>query len=159
MLGECAWPTAGIHGVRRWRPFWRRRRSVLRPPGVRIRTLKPCVFDLRLRFGWNVRFKANLSLRLNVRMNAAVICRIAARERSRQDEHPLAAPISAASTDGRPFTGFVTLTVTRRGRNKLPAGSLRDGRHRDRPSSNRSRTRSHTGTAGSRRRRASGPGH
>jgi hypothetical protein len=41
--------------VRRLRPFWRRRFNTVRPFLVAMRTRKPCVFDRRRVFGWNVR--------------------------------------------------------------------------------------------------------
>ena len=47
---------AGVQTERRLRPFLRRRAMTVRPPLVRMRTRKPCVF-LRLRLlGWNVRY-------------------------------------------------------------------------------------------------------
>ena len=40
-----------IHGIKRWRPFWRRRFNALRPPGVLMRIRNPCVLARRRRFG------------------------------------------------------------------------------------------------------------
>jgi hypothetical protein len=40
----------------RLRPLARRRANTARPPWVFIRVRKPCVFERRRRFGWNVRF-------------------------------------------------------------------------------------------------------
>ena len=40
----------------RLRPLARRREMTARPPWVFIRVRKPCTFDRRRRFGWNVRF-------------------------------------------------------------------------------------------------------
>jgi hypothetical protein len=47
----------------RLRPFARRREMTVRPPWVFIRVRKPCTFERRRRFGWNVRFgMKNLAL-------------------------------------------------------------------------------------------------
>lgn len=64
-LGEGLRFVIPFHGVKRWRPFCRRRFNVLRPPAVRIRTLNPWVLARRRRLGWNVLFKGRPSLLRN----------------------------------------------------------------------------------------------
>ncbi len=53
--GEGVFPD---HALRRLRPLARRRLITLRPPGVAMRALNPCLRLRRRLFGWNVRFMA-----------------------------------------------------------------------------------------------------
>jgi hypothetical protein len=50
LLGECL-RRQTFHGVKRWRPFCRRRFTTPRPPAVRMRTRNPCVLARRRRLG------------------------------------------------------------------------------------------------------------